>query len=171
MRQTTYRHGQAAERIERAKVEQLERKMPAATAKPEQLFISVDGAFIHLTSGEWCEVKTMVVGEFESQWQEKAGELQVNTKNISYYSRSYRIREYERYALAELQRRGLDNAGNVVTVNDGSEWIQSFADYHFPRAERILDFRHALDYLVKAGQAVLGEKTTAFQQWFEPLPN
>jgi carbonic anhydrase len=87
LRQTTYRHGQAAERIERAKVEQLERKMPAATAKPEQLLISVDGAFIHLTSGEWHEVKTMVVGEFESHWQGKAGELQVNTKDISYYSR------------------------------------------------------------------------------------
>jgi hypothetical protein len=171
LRKTTYRHGQAAEAIERAKVESLERAMTPATAQPKQLLVSADGAFIHLTNGEWREVKTMVVGEFENVWHEKKGEVQVKTRDISYFSRSYRIREFERYALAELHRRGVDNAGLVVTVNDGSEWIQSFTDFHIPQAVRILDFRHALDYVVGAGQAVYGEHSAAFRDWFQPLPH
>jgi hypothetical protein len=171
LRKTTYRHGETAEAIERDKVEQLEREMTASTAQPKQIMVSADGAFIHLTSGEWREVKTMVVGEFESLWHEQKGEIQVQTKDISYFSRSYRIREFERYALAELHRRGVDNAQRVVTVNDGSEWIQSFVDYHIPQAVRILDFRHALDYVVAAGQAVYGENSGAFKRWYQPLPH
>lgn len=134
--------------------------MTAAPARPKQVLVSADGAFIHLTNGEWREVKTMVLGEFESVWNSKKGEIEVNTRDISHFSRSYRIREFERYALAELHWRGVDNAEEVVTVNDGSEWIQSFADYHIPQAVRILDFRHALDYVVAAGQAVYGEIVT-----------
>lgn len=169
LRATTYRHGQAAEALERAEVERLEREAPAAAARPGQLLVSADGAFIHLTSGEWREVKTMVVGEFERLWNEKAGEVQVKTRDISYFSRSYRIRDFERYALAELHRRGLENARLIVTVNDGSEWIQSFADYHFPQAVHVLDFRHALDHVAAAGKAVLGEGTEAFGQWFKMM--
>ncbi|MBK8904206.1 MAG: hypothetical protein IPM53_23705 [Anaerolineaceae bacterium] len=171
LRQTTYRHGQAAEAIERAKVERLETKMTPASARPKQILVSADGAFIHLTNGEWREVKTMVVGEFARVWNGKKGEIEVKTGDISYFSRSYRIREFERYALAELHRRGVDNAEQVVTVNDGSEWIQSFADYHLPQAVRILDFRHALDYVVAAGQAVYSENSDAFRRWYQPLPH
>lgn len=171
LRQTTYRHGQAAEALERAKVESLEKAMQPASSRPKQIVVSADGAFIHLTNGEWREVKTMVVGEFESVWHGKKGEIEVKTRDISYFSRSYRIREFERYALAELHRRGVDNAEQVVTVNDGAEWIQSFADYHIPQAVRILDFRHALDYVVAAGQAVYGENSDAFRRWYQPLPH
>lgn len=171
LRQITYRHGQAAEALARAEAERLETAMTAAPARPKQVLVSADGAFIHLTNGEWREVKTMVVGEFESVWSSKKGEIEVKTRDISYFSRSYRIREFERYALAELHRRGVDNAQEVVAVNDGSEWIQSFADYHIPQAVRILDFRHALDYVVAAGQAVYGENRDAFRCWYQPLPH
>ena len=101
----------------------------------------------------------------------KKGEIGVQTHNISYFSRSYQIRGFERYALAELHRRGLDNAEQIVTVNDGSAWIQSFIDYHLPQAVRILDFRHALDYVVAAGQAVYGENSETFRRWYQPLPH
>lgn len=165
LRGVMYRHGAAAEAIERARVEELENKSVTATAKPKQLLVSADGAFIHLTSGEWREVKTMVVGEFEPVWNAKAGEVEVKTRDITYFSRSYRIREFERYALSELHRRGMDNAQRIVTVNDGSEWITSFTDYHFPQAKRILDFRHALDHVVDAGKVIWGEGTQELQQW------
>jgi hypothetical protein len=169
LRGMTYRHGEAAEAIERAEAERVEREAPRATTKPGCLLISSDGAFIHLTNGEWREVKTMVIGEFETLWQAKQGELVVKTSHLSYFSRSYRIREFERYALDELHRRGVDNARLIVTVNDGSEWIESFSQYHFPQAVSILDFNHPLDYMAQASQAVFGEGTTSFQQWFTRL--
>jgi hypothetical protein len=169
LRRIAYLHGEAAEALERAEVERLEREAPSSAATPRQLFVSADGALIQLTTGEWTEVKTMAVGEFAGIWNGKKGRVQVKGKEISYFSRSYRAREFERYALAELQRRGIDNAEQVVTINDGAEWIQSFADYHFPKAVRILDFSHALGYVAKAGQSVWGEGTKEFNQWYERM--
>ena len=169
LRGRTHRYGQLAEAVERAEAERIEREAPESEAEPEQMFVSADGSYIHLTSGEWREVKTMVIGEFEALWQEKAGEVQVKSKNLSYFSRSYRIREFEQVALAECHRRGVDNARLLVTVNDGSEWIDSLADYHFPRAIRILDFRHATDYLVAAGKAAFGQDSEEFRPWLERM--
>jgi hypothetical protein len=39
------------------------------------------------------------------------------------------------------------------------------ADFHFPRAIRILDFRHATDYLVAAGKAAFGQDSEQFRPW------
>jgi hypothetical protein len=169
LRRITYLHGEAAEALERAEVERLEREAPSSEATPRQLFVSADGALIQLTTGEWTEVKTMAVGKFVGIWNVKKGRIQVKGKEISYFSRSYRAREFERYALAELQQRGIDNARRVVTINDGAEWIQSFADYHFPKAVRILDFSHAMGYVSKAGQSVWGEGTKRFNQWYKHM--
>ena len=169
LRRITYLHGEAAEALERAEVERFEREAPSSEATPRQLFVSADGALIQLTTGEWTEVKTMAVGEFAGIWNAKKGRVQVKGKEISYFSRSYRAREFERYALAELQRRGIDNAEQVVTINDGAEWIQGFTDYHFPKAVRILDFSHAMGYIAKAGQSVWGEGTERFNQWYKRM--
>jgi hypothetical protein len=108
----------------------------------------------------------MAVGRFETEWRSKKGRTEVKTKDLTYFSRSYRIREFERYALAELHRRGMDNAHEVVAVNDGAEWIQQFLDYHCPNATRIIDFSHAAGYLAKAGKAIYGEETKEFKRWF-----
>jgi hypothetical protein len=58
--------------------------------------MSADGAYIALTTGEWREVKTVAIGEFEQEWHSQKGEMVVTTKNLSYFSRSYRVREFER---------------------------------------------------------------------------
>lgn len=165
LRGVTHRYGRLAEELERQEAERIERERPEAAVQPEKLLVSEDGAFIHLTTGEWREVKTMVVGDIEPVWSEKGGDMVVKTKNLSYFSRSYEIREFERYALAELHRRGVAKAQLVATVNDGSSWIQSFADYHFPKAVRILDFRHATDYVVAAGKAAWGEGNERLAAW------
>ena len=167
LRRLTYRVGRAAEALVHQKVEELQREAPAVEAAPEKLVISADGTFIRLISGEWREVKSVALGEFETVWRAKKGELEVKSRDISYFSRSYRVREFERYALEEMQRRGLHNAQTVVAVNDGAEWIQSFLDYHCPQAVRIIDFAHTLGYLSDAAKAIWGEGTEACQAWFK----
>lgn len=166
VRRTTHRHGAAAEALVRQEVEMLERDMPEATAGPEQLLVSADGAFVHLTSGEWREVKSVVVGQFGTAWDATSWRRQVKAEALSYFSRSYGARDFERYAWSELHRRGLENAKRVVAVNDGAAWIQSFLDYHCPAAERILDFAHAASYLAQAGKAVWDEESETFKNWF-----
>ena len=169
MRKITEDNGLAeVERVE-AEVKQLERDAPKSVANPEQLLVSADGVMVHLTNGEWYEVKSIAVGEFEQEWSPRQRQPIVKTKNISYFASSYRVRDFERYALAELHHRGLENATRVVTVNDGAIWIQNFTDYHAPQATRIIDFSHMSGYLATAGKAVFGEGTPDFQQWFKDI--
>ena len=167
LRGVTHRYGHLAEAIERAEAKRIEREAPEAQLKPERVLVSADGAFIHLTTGEWREVKTMVVGEVKQIWNAKEAQIETKSEKVSYFSRSYPIREFEQYALAELHRRGVFNAKEVVTVNDGAAWIESFADYHFPDAVRILDFRHARDYLVTIGKVVWPENSPELSQWLD----
>lgn len=168
-RRVTYRSGRAAEAFARLAVEQLETEAPDAEAVPERIQMSADGSLIHLTTGEWREVKSVAVGEFALDEGQRGGEQGVKTTAISYFTRSYKAREFERYALGELHRRGLENAVTVVAVNDGAEWIQRFIDYHCPQAVRIIDFAHALEHIADAGKAIWGEGSDAFKNWFERM--
>ena len=167
VRRTTHEHGRACETMARHEVEAIESEMPDGPGQAERLVISTDGAFIGLTNGEWREVKPVAIGEFAAQWDAKKSALEVSSTNLSYFSRSYPAREFERYALGELHRRGLENAKKVVAVNDGAAWIQSFIDYHCPKAVRVIDFAHAQSYVSLMGKAILGEETEAFSSWYQ----
>jgi hypothetical protein len=165
-RRTTHQNGRACEALARQAVEEIEARAPDAPVQAEQLVISTDGAFIGLTTGDWREVKTVAIGEFAGQWKGQENEVEVKASALSYFTRSYPIREFERYALAELHGRGLETAKEVVAVNDGSAWIQSFIDYHCPKAVRIIDFAHARDYVGLIGKTILGEGSDAFKSWY-----
>jgi hypothetical protein len=168
-RRVTYRSGEAAEELVCLAVEELEEKAPDPKAVPETMLISADGSFIRLTTGEWREVKSVAIGEFGPVVPDRANKQIVKTTDISYFTRSYGARDFERYALAELHRRGLERAKTVVAVNDGAAWIQSFIDYHCPQAVRIIDFAHALGYVADAGKAIWGEESDNFRGWFEHM--
>jgi hypothetical protein len=165
LRRITHRHGAAAAAFGRQEVIALERDAPEAMAHPQQLLLGADGAFVQLTSDEWREVKSVAVGEFRTEYDPQSRAAQVKTHNLSYFSRSCGVRDFERDALAELHRRRLENARTVVAVNDGAEWTQSFLDYHCPQAVRIIDFAHAAGYLAPAGKAVWGEESETFPRW------
>lgn len=166
-RRVTYRNGQAAEALECQEALRLEKEGLDEAEGPAKLAISADGSFIRLTSGEWREVKGLAVGEFETVYAASDGSEEVRTQNLSYFTRSYRIRDFETFALAELVRRGLGGAETVVAVNDGAEWLQSFINYHRPTAVRILDFAHALGYVADAGKAIWSAEKDTFKGWFE----
>jgi len=151
--------------LEKEEAERLEKEAPATSENPDKVFLSVDGAFVALTTGEWREVKTATIGEFETV-QGADGKEKVQTHSLSYFSRSYRARDFEQYALPEIHRRGVENANVVVSPNDGAVWIQGFVDYHCPEAIRILDFSHAQSYIADAGKAVHGEGTDEFKAWY-----
>jgi hypothetical protein len=67
--------------------------------------------------------------------------------------------EAERFitlASGEVQRRGVQTAGRVAGVVDGSSWCQAFLDCHCPDAVRILDFPHPAERLTTMAEAVWG---------------
>lgn len=149
-----------------AEVARIERELPAPPAGPAKLFMSVDGALIPLVGGEWAEVKTLVIGVVQPP-QVVKGETVVCTAEHSYFSRLTDSDTFQRLALVETQRRGVETAGAVGFVTDGSEWLQKFADHHRADAIRVLDFPHAGEHLAAVGQASLGEGSREAQDWLK----
>jgi hypothetical protein len=166
IRQATMRHGRIAKELVAEEVARIEQQALTPVACPRQLVISTDGAFVHLTNGEWREVKTTTFGEFHSQWNPKSRKIEVKTNQLSYFSRAEPAEQFSRNALYEWHRRGGDNAQRVVAVNDGAFWIQAFIDYHCPTAIRVIDFAHAQLYLAVVGKAIYGADTPAFATWY-----
>jgi hypothetical protein len=147
-------------------VERLEKELPLALKGAEKMQMSADGAMVPLLHGQWAEVRTLVVGEVQRPVEER-GEWVVHTRNLSYFSRKISSEQFERLALVEIQRRGIENAGQVASVMDGSDWLQSLTDYHRPDAVRILDFPHAGEHISQVGEFLYGEDTPQAQEWLK----
>jgi hypothetical protein len=158
--------GAAYEQIQKEEVEYLERHMPQACAGAEKMQISADGAMVPLLHGVWAEVRTLVIGDVQPAVEEK-GEMVVHTQNLSYFSRKVRAQEFGRLALAEMHRRGVENAKQVAAVMDGADWEQSFIDFHCPQAIRILDFAHAAEHVNEIGEFLHGEHTPESRAWLK----
>lgn len=152
--------------VQTAEVERLEQETPPPPSGPAQLCLSADGAMVPLVGGEWGEVKTLMLGEVASPVVDaQRGEAVVHLRAISYFSRLTDNHTFERLALVETHRRGVETARQVGAVVDGAEWLQGFVNFHRPDALRILDFPHAAGYVAKIDQAVYGEGTPESQSW------
>jgi hypothetical protein len=153
--------------VQEAEVDRLEREAAEAPTGPALQLLSVDGAMVPLVGREWAEVKTLAIGEVTTEVEERSGEREIKTSELSYFSRCLESDEFARQALVETHRRGLERANRVCAVCDGAEWEQKFIDYHRPDAVRILDFPHASEYVAAAGRSVYGEGNTEFSHWFD----
>lgn len=167
-RDRTEAAGAAQVALQTAEVERLEREAPPAPPGPDKQYLSADGAFAPLVGGTWGEVKSVVIGEVgEPVLDAKRGEWVVHTHHLSYFSRLATADSFDRLALVETHRRGVENAGQVAVVVDGAEWLQGFADWHRRDALRILDFPHAGSYVAKIGQATWGADTPELAGWLQ----
>jgi len=152
--------------LQTEEVERIETEMPPAPQGAEKVQISADGANVPLLHGVWAEVRTLVVGEVQPAVKEK-GEMVVHTRKLSYFSRKVKAEEFQRLALVEMHRRGVEHAKAVAAIQDGAEWEQSFTDYHCPDATRILDFSHAAEHVSPMGEVLYGEHTPESQAWLQ----
>ena len=96
-------------------VERLENEMPPAEKGADKLQISADGAMVPLVHGTWAEVKTLVVGEVQPAVEEN-GERVVHTRQLSYFSRKVNAEAFQRLALVEVHRRGVEQASEVAAI-------------------------------------------------------
>jgi len=156
--------GMAYEAVQLAEVERIEQDWPEVEAGADKLLLSLDGAFVPIVHGEWAEVKTLVVGEV-GEGKLVDGQKVVSTHTHSYFSRIAEAEAFQRLALGELYRRGVEKAQRLASVNDGAEWIQHFLDFHCPEALRILDFPHASERIYQIGEVVLGEGHASLAAW------
>ena len=80
-RQMSEEGGEAQVALQTQEVERLEVEGPPAPEGPEKQLLSADGAFVPLVSGEWAEVKTLVIGEVGEPVKEK-GEWVVHSGHL-----------------------------------------------------------------------------------------
>jgi hypothetical protein len=158
--------GSAYEQMQVEEVERIEKEMPVAQQGADKIQISADGAMVPLLQGVWAEVRTLVIGEVQPAVEEK-GEKVVHTRKLSYFSRKVNAQEFQRLALVEMHRRGVEHAKEVAAIMDGADWEQGFTDYHCPRATRILDFPHAAEHVNSIGEFLHGEHTPESQAWLK----
>ncbi|OGO67800.1 MAG: hypothetical protein A2Z49_00440 [Chloroflexi bacterium RBG_19FT_COMBO_56_12] len=158
--------GKVYEQIQEKEVEEIEKTAPVAVKGSDKLQISADGAMVPLLHGVWAEARTVVIGEVYSSI-EKNGESVAHTRNLSYFSRKVSAEAFQRLAIIEMHRRGVEHAKEIAAIMDGAEWEQGFTDYHCPHATRILDFPHAAEHVNGIGEALFGERTTESRAWLE----
>jgi len=158
--------GAVYEQMQEEEVERLEKEAPPAEKGADRIQISADGAMVPLLHGVWAEAKTLVIGEVHSV-VEKNGEKVAHARNLSYFSRKESAEAFQRLALVEMHRRGVENAKEVAAIMDGAEWEQGFTDYHCPQATRILDFPHAAEHVNSIGEYLHGEHTPESHIWLD----
>lgn len=111
-----------------------------------RLALSADGAYVPLIGGQWAEVRTVAIGEVETE-RPTGAEQEVHVGHLSYFSRMSDAQTFADLAEVEMRRRGVSNAQEICAVTDRANWLQGFLDLHCPDAVRILDFPHAVEHL------------------------
>jgi len=68
---------------------------------------------------------------------------------------------------AEALRRGLGQAAGALVIGDGAVWIWRIVAKFFPQAIQIVDWYHAVSYLVKVAHAAFGDGTESAKRWLD----
>lgn len=146
-----------------------QRNRSKAETAGNKLLLSSDGAMVPLVGGPYVEVKTLVIGcvQTKEKPSKQRPDQQVETVDLSYFSRLADAETFGRRAIVETERRGVSLARQVCAVQDGAEWIQGFVDLHAPDAVRILDFAHARGYLAEIAELVREAGTKLPADWVE----
>lgn len=138
---------------ETAEAERVLREHPDPPAGPDTLVFSVDGAMVPIVGGQWMEVRTLAVGAVQPAVASTEGPV-IHTRDLSSFSRLADSTTFATVATGELHRRGIERARRVGAVVDGAAWCQSFIDYQYAEAVRILDLPHAAEYITRIGQTL-----------------
>jgi hypothetical protein len=112
---------------------------------------SMDGAFVYILGEEWKEVKIGCIFEYErhQKYCEQTKEMieVAQASQVSYVAHLGGPEPLGQLLSAEADRRDYDRAQERVTLGDGARWIWGVSGEHFPTAQEIVDWYHAVDHL------------------------
>ncbi|QDU53871.1 ISKra4 family transposase [Aeoliella mucimassa] len=93
--------------------------------------------------------------------------------SVRYLSGFYELPELGRQLRRQAAAVGWDEAEQQIAISDGGAGLEEFLRVHFPRAERILDFWHASEYLVELSQSLYPDdeehRTAQLASWCHRL--
>jgi len=125
--------------------------------------LSADGALVPLLTGEWGEVTPLVIGAVEP---DPAAPDAVRTTEVTAFARRAEAADFIRPALVETHRRGVETAGLVEVLVDGSRWCPGVAEVPRPDAGRGLDHGHGVGDLATAAPATVGPGPATTSAWW-----
>jgi hypothetical protein len=131
----------------------------------EIMNVSSDGVFIRLRSEGWKEVKMVAISAVEAGVNSASGEVEAHLTHHSYRAGLWEAATFANHLWAEANRRGLEKARLLVSVNDGAAWIWATVLMCFARCVQILDWWHAVQYLWTIAGVAFGEGTPATALW------
>jgi hypothetical protein len=131
----------------------------ALSEENQQLYvISADGVMVRLYE-EWREVK---LGAMYGVPPDSNGTAETK----SYVGRIEPCESFGQRLRQEANRRGVDDAAEVVFISDGAKWLQDQAITHFPKATKILDWYHAVEHMWNYIDLLLGDRSTDFAKHY-----
>jgi hypothetical protein len=133
-------------------------------------YVSVDATGVMMqgeTPGSEAEGRMVYVGMvFNPQPRQPDEEaLAKPCDGVRYLAGLYTLEQLGLQLRRQAAQVGMDAAEQWIALTDGGSGLENFIDVNFPRAQKVLDFRHATDHLGdfvkkyrpgKAGEKLLG---------------
>lgn len=151
--------------------------VPPANA-PELLLIGLDGARVQL-----CDIDP----ESKSRWREDkvatitsyipgdGKDVEPQKLITSHVGTMEKCEAFGRMTRVEAERRGVNQAVQVIGIGDCGNWIDGVIEREFPGIPRIADWAHAEEHLYDCGRALCGGNEVAgaalSKPWVELLWN
>jgi hypothetical protein len=90
-------------------------------------------------------------------------------RQVRYLSGFYDFQTLGRQLHREAMEIGLTAVEQQIAISDGGVGLENFFHTYFPKAECILDFWHAKEYLVELGKAIYPGDETARRSWADEM--
>lgn len=164
-----YRLAEEREQTRAQEVELRQGVVPGESQEAIRMGVGLDGILIHIRQEGWKEVKVgCVFGVGEETLLDEATQEEVSVGRAvdnSYVAHLGGPEEFGQQVWAEAKRRGWTKAADTQALGDGAVWIWNLVREHFYDSEQIVDWYHAKQHLVHAGQLLHGEDTPQLQRW------
>ena len=86
--------------------------------------------------------------------------------NVFYLAGHYGLKELGKQLRHQADALGIKAATRWIALTDGGNGLEDWIDLHFPRSIKILDFRHAAEYLANFAKAYCqGDATEQLSSW------
>jgi hypothetical protein len=140
-----------------------------AEVTDQRMGVALDGAMLNIKAEGWKEVKVGAVFAVvvEPEPDERSGELVelAHARHTSYVAHLGGPEVLGEQAWTEARRRGWEQAQDTLLLGDGAPWIWNQAALHFGASHQLVDWYHAKEHLVVAGQALKSDNELARQRW------
>lgn len=146
--------GLASRQQEQQAAEMGDWRAPPAEARPERLYVAVDGTMVHQQDG-WHEARCVTC-----YWDEPDGR-----REKRHAVRFCSAAAFVPFVWALACRCGLESARQVVLLGDGARWIWDHVGGLLKEAVCIVDWYHALEHLWACGRVLHGPETPQTRAW------